>query len=46
MKIQPVVITGRIKLGRFDPGNCGHHEKDATRLQSLLSRIHAIGVRI
>ena len=36
MKIQPVVITGRIKLGRFDPGYCGHHEKDATRLQSLL----------
>jgi PPK2 family polyphosphate:nucleotide phosphotransferase len=32
MKTQPVVITGRIKLHRFDPGYCGHHEKDATRL--------------
>ena len=31
MKSQPVVITGPIKLRRFDPGYCGHRDKDATR---------------
>lgn len=41
MKKQPVVITGRIKLRRFDPGYCGRRDKAATK-----ARTEKLGRRI
>ncbi len=41
MKKQPTVITGRIKLKRFDPTYCGRHDKAATR-----KRTEKLGRRI
>ena len=34
MKRQPIVITGKIRLKRFDPGHCGRREKAATKIQT------------
>jgi PPK2 family polyphosphate:nucleotide phosphotransferase len=31
MKVQPVVITGKIKLKHFDPGYCGRRDKAETK---------------
>ena len=39
MKKQPVVITGKVKLGQFDPGYCGHEDKtEAKRRTEKLGR--------
>ena len=31
MKQQPVVVSGKVKLGQFDPGYCGHEDKAETK---------------
>lgn len=41
MKSQPVVITGKIRLKRFDPGYCAGRDKVATK-----ARTEALGRRI
>jgi PPK2 family polyphosphate:nucleotide phosphotransferase len=48
MKSQPVVITGRIKLKRFDPGFSGGRDKAATkrRTEKLGRRIGALQPRL
>ncbi|MDB6115371.1 MAG: Polyphosphate:nucleotide phosphotransferase, family [Lacunisphaera sp.] len=41
MKAQPVVITGRIKLRRFDPGYSGGRDKAGTK-----KRVEELGLKI